>query len=65
MLIDKFYFCIELTKKRKLFLIIEGIRNEKTRSVNNWYFVAKIILTYCEKNCSSDGEKLLKFEAEG
>ena len=30
-----------------------------------WYFVTKIVLTYCEKNCSSDGEKLLKFHAEG
>ena len=29
------------------------------------YFVTKIVLTYCEKNCSSDREKLLKFEAEG
>ena len=25
-----------------------------------WYFVTKIILTYCEKNCSSDREKLLR-----
>ena len=25
----------------------------------------KLFLTYCEKNCSSDREKLLKFEAEG
>ena len=30
-----------------------------------WYFVTKIVPTYCEKNCSSDREKLLKFEAEG
>ena len=30
-----------------------------------WYFVTKIGLTYCEKKCSSDREKLLKFEAEG
>ena len=29
------------------------------------YFVTKIVLTYCEKNCSRDQEKLLKFEAEG
>ena len=29
-----------------------------------WYFVTKVVLTYCEKNCSSDREKLLKFEAE-
>ena len=31
----------------------------------DWYFVSKIVLTYCEKNCSSDREKYLKFEAEG
>ena len=30
-----------------------------------WYFVTKIVLTYCEKKSSSDREKLLKFEAEG
>ena len=28
------------------------------------YFVTKIVLTYSEKKCSSDREKLLKFEAE-
>ena len=33
--------------------------------VEEWYFVSKIVLTNCEKNCSSDREKLLKFEAEG
>jgi hypothetical protein len=32
--------------------------------MNNGIFVTKIVLTYCEKNCSSDREKLLKFEAE-
>ena len=30
-----------------------------------WYFVTKIVLTYCEKKNSSDREKLLKFNAEG
>ena len=31
-----------------------------------WYFVTKIVLTYCEKkNCSCDGENVLKFKAEG
>ena len=30
-----------------------------------WYFVSKIVLTYGDKNCSSDQEKLLKFKAEG
>jgi hypothetical protein len=32
---------------------------------DTWYFVTKIVLTYCEKkNRFSDQEKLLKFEAE-
>ena len=30
-----------------------------------WYFVTKIVLIQCEKNCYSDQEKLLKFEDEG
>ena len=30
-----------------------------------WYFFSKIVLTYCEKKCSNDLVKLLKFEAEG
>ena len=32
-----------------------------------WYYVAKIVLTYCEKKyvLFSDQEKLLKFEAAG
>jgi hypothetical protein len=33
-------------------------------SREQWYFVTKIVLTYNEKNCSSDREKHLKFEAE-
>ena len=28
------------------------------------YFVSKVFLNYCGKNCSSDWENLLKFEAE-
>ena len=36
-----------------------------TYSKEKWYFVFKIVLTYCEKKCSSDGVKLLKFQAEG
>ena len=27
---------------------------------NNWYFVSKIVLTYCKKKCSSDREKIYK-----
>ena len=36
-------------------------------SNNSWYFVTKIVLTYytVRKNCSSDREKLLIFEAGG
>ena len=43
-----------------------GLRNLQEKLENDkWYFVTKIVLTYCEKNCSADREKLLKFEAEG
>ena len=37
----------------------------KYKPRNLWYFVTKIVLTYCEKNCSSDLEKLFKLDAEG
>ena len=30
-----------------------------------WYYVTKIVLTYCEKKYSGVREKLLKFDAEG
>ena len=33
--------------------------------VKQWYFATKIVLTYCEQNCSSDREKPLKFKTEG
>ena len=33
--------------------------------MEGWYFVTKIVLPTVRKNCSSDREKLLKFEAEG
>jgi hypothetical protein len=32
----------------------------RRRKCNKWYFVSKIVLTYCEKKWSSDWEKLLK-----
>ena len=34
-------------------------------SIYKWYFVTKIVLTYCEKKISCDRENLLKFKAEG
>ena len=37
----------------------------KIHEIKIWYFVTKIVLTYCEKRCPSDREKLLKFEVEG
>ena len=43
----------------------KNINEEKKGKLKKkWYFVIKIVLTYCEKNCSTDREKLLKFEAE-
>ena len=44
--------------KEKL-LVVAG------KNLENWYFVTKIDLTYCEKKLFQDREKLLKFEAEG
>ena len=40
-------------------------KEEKKIRFWNWYFVSKIVQTFCEKKCSGDREKLLKFEAEG
>ena len=45
---------------------MQKAQNYFSGSISNvCYFVSKIVLTYCEKNCSNDGEKVLKFEAEG
>ena len=52
-----------------LCILSENIVFQKVKLANNvndkWYFVTKIVLTYCEKIFSSYCEKLLKFEAEG
>ena len=37
----------------------------KRKIPEKWYFVTKIVLTYCEKKSSSDREKLLRFETDG
>ena len=42
-----------------------GLKRIYPYKVSKWYFVSKIVLSYYEKKCSSDLEKLLKFEAEG
>ena len=36
----------------------------RTKKMRKWYFVTKIVLTYCEKKLFYDRKKLLKFEAE-
>ena len=38
---------------------------KRRRKNGDLYFVTKIVLTHAIKKCSSDREKLLKFEAEG
>ena len=41
------------------------MNSKVAKKVQKWYFLIKIVLTYCEKKKrSSDPEKLLKFEAE-
>ena len=47
------------------FRLLAHLTCDLSQAEKKWYFVIKIILNYCEKNCSSDREKLLKFEAEG
>ena len=43
----------------------ERIYMRKCYCMQQWYFVTKIVLTYCKKKkCSSDRGKPLKFEAE-
>ena len=37
---------------------VEGAQFLKTSTIDQWYFVTEIVLTYCEKKCSSDQEKL-------
>ena len=51
------------TMHRIFYFWVNGNMNDFSNK--KWYFVTKTVLTYCEKNCSSDREKLLKFKAEG
>ena len=59
---------LKLIENRKIFGIQDwNLVKLCAKQLNDWYFVAKIVLTYCEKKIAtySDQEKLLKFEAEG
>ena len=66
---DLFWVCLQKVfpkfKIAKLFmeLVISAIKYPKNHL--QWYFVTKIVLPTVRKKCSSDREKLLKFEAEG
>ena len=40
--------------------ISNPFQNPLLEMLNKWYFVSKIVLTYCEKKCSSDREKTFK-----
>ena len=61
----------KITQNRSLMIMVdrrqttrEKKQDRKCFGFQKW-FITKIFLTYCEKNCFSDQEKLLKFEAEG
>ena len=51
----------------------EGLKEENVHNRNEdceestkkWSFVSKILLTFCEKKCSSDQKNKMKFKAEG
>ena len=45
-------------------MILINLDNVMCNAKKAWYFVSKIVLTYCEKKCSSDREELLKWAAE-
>ena len=53
-----------VSREWKVLEKIQGYYIEKVAH-KDWYFVTKIVLTYCEKNCPIVREKLLKFQAEG
>ena len=60
LLIRKFH---ELSKEHWVYC--QGYNLQTRGNLRKWYFVTKIVLTYCKKNYSSDRENFLKFEAEG
>ena len=48
-----------------LLIFLSFMRSIKPNCMYVRYFVTKIVLTYCENNCSSDREKRLTLESEG
>ena len=39
-------------------------KNAFIHKLMNWYFVSKIVLTYCEKNVAETEKNVSKFKAE-
>ena len=56
------HILFKATAKRKSKFSSDIKEGKKEIKFKVWYFVTKIVLTYCE---SSDREKLLKVEAKG
>ena len=66
-LLDKVSYFANISYSKKYFAA-EVVNYLSLYNVHRykWYFVTKIVLTYCEKKMSyRDGEKLLKCEAVG
>ena len=63
--LGKYYNFSKRDAHIKVGLVIKSSLQTISGKSKQKYFVTKIVLTYCEKKCSSDQEKLLKFKAEG
>ena len=62
---NMYFIFIEIDSRKNLCTIDLEKPQRLGQQLLKWYFASKIVLTYCEKNCSSDWEKLFKFEYEG
>ena len=51
-------------RTKSTFCLDIAFHSSKTCYNQEWYFVTKIVLTYCEKKNSSDREKLSRLKAE-
>ena len=53
---------VHITQGKTYSMLYHEMKKEARETPYKWYFVTKIVLTYCaKKKCSSDREKLLKF----
>ena len=63
--LENYFYFVLLSFKCSLYDVIPTKSCKQEDDNHKWYFITKILLTYCDKKSSSDQEKLLKFEAEG